>query len=150
DVATQTPGLQFPLGTAPANPISDGFFSASDLAVMPGSPNTVAVCRIAGSLSPPSTSLSVYDDGGKRPNDSIGVGREIEFSSLPTRIYSNPLSFGFGVSRHTVSVTGVSFEGATGAGKGGSIKYANGLIYTSQGSVFDPETGELKGTFSIG
>src|SRR5207244_3495982 len=84
-LVTQTAGLQFSLGTAPGNPISDGFFSASDLAAMPGSPGTVAVCRIAGS-SNPTTSLSVYDDGVKRLNDSNGVGREIEFSSSPTRI----------------------------------------------------------------
>jgi DNA-binding beta-propeller fold protein YncE len=149
DTATQTPGLQFTLGTSPANPISDGFYSAADLAAMPGSPNTVAVCRITSAFNP-STSLSVYDDGVKRPNDSNGVGTDIEFSSSPTRIYSTPLSFGSGIQRNVVSAAGVSFESASGAGKGGSIKYAGGLLYTSNGSVLDPETGELKGTFSLG
>ncbi|HEY6804279.1 MAG TPA: Calx-beta domain-containing protein [Pyrinomonadaceae bacterium] len=150
DTATQTPGLQFALGTSPANPISDGFFSASDLAPVPGSPNSVAVCRISSS-SNPETSLSIYDDGVKRSNDSNGIGREIEFSASASRIYSNPLSFGVGVQRHNVNAAGVSFESATGSvGKGGSIKFAGGLIYTSNGSVFDPETGDLKGTFSLG
>ncbi len=149
DTATQTAGLQFALGTSPANPISDGFYSAADLAAMPGSPGSVAVCRITSSFNP-STSLSVYDDGVKRPNDSNGVGRDIEFSSSPTRIYSIPFSFGFGVQRNAVSAAGVSFESSSGVGKGGSIKYAGGLIYTSNGSEFEPETSELKGTFSLG
>jgi hypothetical protein len=148
DTVTQTAGLQFSLGTSPANPISDGFYSAADLAVMPGSSNTVAVSRITSSFNP-STSLSVYDDGIKRPNDSNGVGREIEFSSTPTRIYSPGLN-GFGLQRNTISATGVSFESSTAAGKGGSIKFVNGLLYTSNGSVLDPETGELKGTFFLG
>jgi hypothetical protein len=148
DTATQTAGLQFSLGTAPANPISDGFYSAADLAAMPGSPGTVAVCRIAGSFNS-STSLSVYDDGVKRPNDSNGVGTDIEFPS-PTRVYSTILSFGAGVQRNVVSAAGVSFQSSSGVGKGGAIKLANGLMYTSNGSVFDPETGELKGTFALG
>ena len=48
----------------------------TDLAAMPGSPGTVAVCRIAGTFNS-STSLSVYDDAVKRPNDS-GSGADIE------------------------------------------------------------------------
>lgn len=148
DAATQTPGLQFSLGTWPGNQFSDGFFSAADLAPVPGSPGSVAVDRITSDINP-TTSLSVYDDGVKRPNDSNGIGREIEFSSLPTRIYSSP-QFGFGVQRNVVSAAGVSFESSSGGGNGGSINYAGGLIYTANGSVFNPETGELKGTFTIG
>ncbi|MDQ3806173.1 MAG: DUF4214 domain-containing protein, partial [Acidobacteriota bacterium] len=68
----------------------------------------------------------------------------------PTRLYSTPQSFGFGVQRFNVSAAGVSFDSTVGGGKGGTIKYFNGLIYTSNGSVIDPETGELKGTFSLG
>lgn len=148
DTVTQTPGLQFSLGTSPPNPISDGFFSASDLAVMPGSPNTIAVCRISSTFNP-FTSLSVYDDGIKRANDSNGVGREIEFSSSPTRIYSSGPGGSSGLQRNIVTAAGVALE-SSGPGTTGSIKFANGRIYMSNGPVFDAESGELKGTFFLG
>ncbi|HEV2860519.1 MAG TPA: Calx-beta domain-containing protein [Pyrinomonadaceae bacterium] len=147
DTATQAAGLQFSLGTAPANPISDGFYNAADLAAMPGSPGTVAVSRVAGGFSS-SNSLAVYDDGVKRPNTD-STGTDIEFAS-PARIYSTLLPFGPSIRRHAVNASGVSFDGSTGGGKGGSIRLADGLIYTSNGSVIDPETGELKGTFVLG
>jgi hypothetical protein len=87
DTTTQTAGSQFYLGNAPSNPISDGPYTAAGLAAMPGSPGTVAVSRIAGDFNF-STSLSIYDEGVKRPEDSDGAGRQVEFSSSPDRIYT--------------------------------------------------------------
>ena len=66
DTVTRRVGIAIPAGYFASNPISDGFFSAADLAPVPGSPGSVAVCRITSSFNS-STSLSVYDDGVKRP-----------------------------------------------------------------------------------
>src|SRR6185436_12056520 len=65
DVASHTATTQFRLG-------SDGgtgtFWTAGDLAVVPGNPNAVAIARIQPGLSPPGTGVAVYDNGVQRTN----------------------------------------------------------------------------------
>ncbi|HEX7312976.1 MAG TPA: Calx-beta domain-containing protein [Pyrinomonadaceae bacterium] len=142
DVPTQTAGQQFSLG-------SENFagpYFATDIEVMPGSPNTVAVARSNFS----STSVAVYDNGVKRANDGNGAGTDIEFGATNTRLYSNVSCCGTGIQRYAVSASGVTFESSASVGRAGAFAFAGGLLYTSGGSVIEPESGTLKGTFAVG
>ncbi|MCA1593526.1 MAG: DUF4214 domain-containing protein [Acidobacteria bacterium] len=137
DVASQTPGLQFPITN----------IRPTDMEVMPGSPQTLA-------LTSGSTPL-IFDDGVQRANSSsnfIRVG-QIEFSSNPTILYGyNNGDTGFDFFRMNIgSNSGItSFSSARGLAGGfnAGIKFADGRIYVTTGRVFDPETFRLLGTFS--
>ena len=144
DTATQTPGPQLDL----VGDASNGPYAASDIAVMPGSPQTVAV---AGTPGTGNGIVSVFDGTTPRPNRAGGVagggGREVEFGATGARLYSGIVSFSQGLSKYAVGAAGLTHEGSA-ATNGGSFRFANGLIYTANGSVVDPETNTLKGTIT--
>ena len=63
DLGTQTPGLQFPLG-------SDQFFGARiahDIQVLPGSPHAVAVAMGYRTVYPQFAGVAIFDNGVARP-----------------------------------------------------------------------------------
>lgn len=62
DVATQTPGQQFALGTGQFG----GQFFVEDMEVLPGNPEAVAVSRRNTSSSPRHEGVAVYDNGVRR------------------------------------------------------------------------------------
>jgi len=137
EVATQTPGLQFSTSTtAPA-----------DMEVVPGSPQSVAMTRGG------TTGVAIYDNGAQRPNTggffpSVGP---IEFGANPSILYGfNSFSTGFDVVKYNVDANGVTQAASYGAlllGFGNGFEFSNGLLYSSQGRVVDPETGTVAGTF---
>ncbi|MDT5063129.1 MAG: hypothetical protein QOH63_3588, partial [Acidobacteriota bacterium] len=131
DVASQTAGLQFYLG----NDNFNGPYSPASLAVMPGSPGTVAVAKNNGGTA-------IYDDGVQRPQASSSGG-SIKFGS-PTTLYS---SIG-AIQKLAVSASGLSLVSTTTTSSSGDIRYDNGLIYMASGVVVDPEAQIIKGTFS--
>ena len=132
DVSAQTAGLQFSLGNG-----SDGPYKATDIAVMPGSPGTVAVSRAFGGTA-------IYDDGVARAQTSAYSG-EIEFGAT-TRLYvgSNP------VQKLAVSQSGLAPDGSFLTASNGTIttQFVNGQFYLSSGVVVEPEAGLIKGRFS--
>jgi hypothetical protein len=139
DIPTQTPGLQFFLESEfLSNP-----FKAADLAPVPGTSNSVAVARVS---SFPFGLISIYDSGVKRSN-SASAGAEIEFGTSAARLYGSG-TFGGELTQFNVSASGLSFDSSFEVGNGGQLLFVNGLMYTANGSVFDPETGILKGTFT--
>ena len=137
DASSQTAGLQFSLG----NSSFDGPFRADDIAVMPGSPGTVAVSRNASG----SGGTSIYDDGVARArvaaNGSNSAGG-IEFGS-PSRLYagSGP------VVTYSVAADGLTQVKSMLTGANGTAQFAGGLLYLSGGAVVDPEAGVVKGRF---
>jgi hypothetical protein len=71
DIASQTAGLQFSLG-------SDSFFGplyVDDMEVMPGQPATVAVSRRYLSTSPRHAGVGIYDDGVVRSTTTADAHR---------------------------------------------------------------------------
>ena len=136
DIDTQAAGPQFAIpGARP-----------SDLEVMPGSPQTVAV--VSGEA------VNIYDDGVKRAattdfSTRVGV---IEFSSNPSRLYAyNTGSTGFNLYKLDVGASAISVAGQVGSlvssGFGANIDFLNGLLYVTNGRVIDPEAFRLVGTF---
>ena len=133
DLGTQTPGLQFSLGR---DSFSGPWFP-SDLAVMPGTPATVAV-----SFSGGGSGTALYDSGVRR--SQMQNAGSPQFRS-PTTLY---LGVNGAVQKLSVTASGLSLATTTSTGSSGSIIYTGGLVYQSGGVVVDPEAGVVKGTFS--
>ena len=133
DLASQTAGAQFNLGIN-----YDGPFVATDIAVMPGAPGTVAVAR-------GNSGAVVYDDGVGRTQTGNHTG-PVEFGATATRLYvgSSP------VQKYSVGAGGLTLDGSALTGRGGATFFDRntGLLFTSSGDVIDPEAGVMRGTFT--
>ena len=142
DIASGTPGLQFPTNYYFSHP--------ADIAVMPGSPGTIAV---AGDIE----GLAVFDNGVLRGQPVDGGAYAINSIA-----YSNDPNILYGYDNHSSGFELVRFSTASGGpvgtllasnligGYSTHIRHHNGLLYTSSGRVYDPEAKTLVGTFSGG
>jgi hypothetical protein len=146
DTATRTPGVQFNIGAD----------KPTDMEVVPGSPQSLAVAR--GSTSGFGSSVvAVYDNGVQRPNTSNGsiffIG-SIEFGATPSTLYGYNNSSGAELAKFELDASGVKPVTTmnnllTGSG-GGGIEFAGGRLYSSGGRVIDPEAKTLLGRFHTG
>ena len=138
EVASQTPGVQFNTGTS----------SAADLEVVPGSPQSLAIVKGFGE-----SSLTIYDNGVARPNTGGSFPQigPIEFGASPSVIYGfNSFSSSFDLVKYLVDANGVTQTSTTNnllSGFTAGLKFSNGLLYSGQGRVVDPEAKTLIGTF---
>jgi hypothetical protein len=153
DLATQTAGLTFSLGSDPFF----GPFNVEDMEVLPGSPQSIAISRKYKSVSPRHAGVAIYDNSVQRPTTTPGHtgSNVIEFSASASKLYGyNQETTEFGFRRMTVDAFGVtvldvfdSFMGDLISG-GVDIKFDGGRIYTTSGRVIDPEARTVVGTFS--
>ena len=140
DLATQTAGLQFSVGSHPMF----GPFTAQDIAVMPGSPGTVAIARQISGGSPRNKGVAIFDEGVQRPNTTSIFGPledSITFGGSGSVLYGyDNESSGFGFSRMTVSPDGVTINDSQQVfqGFGQRIVYQLGRVYGSFGQIIDP------------
>jgi uncharacterized repeat protein (TIGR01451 family) len=132
DLTTMTAGLQFSVGP----PSMYTAISATDLAVMPGSPNTVAVSTSAG--------IAIYDSGIARANSYPNSGY-FAFNYAGDKLYL--LNYNYAVLN--IDSTGVSSYTQNNTASYGSnpVRYDNGRVYTSSGTVLNADTGSLLATF---
>ena len=141
DTASRMPGLQFSL-TGPFGQL----FSADDIAVIPGNPNSVAVARMEFGSSPRHRGVAVYDDGVMRPNTAPNDqgSTVIEFSSSPAILYGyNNQTSDFSFRKMAVDASGVTVTSTTQSlmtGFGWDMQYDNGLLYMDNGKIINPET----------
>jgi hypothetical protein len=145
DTATRTPGLQFSLGQDSFH----GSYSTNDLAVAPGNPNAVAVARYYPAVSPSTAGVAIFDNGVQRPKTGPGhiEGADyLAFSATESKLYGTGTHYG--LRTMTIDASGVTAQGKTSFDVRGTIKFANGLVYSSGGQVINPDTGTLLGTFS--
>ena len=151
NLTTGTAGTQFSLGGGPG--VYNPPYTAADLAVIPGQPNTVAVYLNSGVLI-------VYDSGVARPNSSSGLNTyfnsnygSLAFGSSASTLYLNAQTIGTNIYALTIDSSGVTAAKNLGANAGGntvqSIQYDNNRIYAANGAVLDPSTGNQLGQFSI-
>jgi uncharacterized repeat protein (TIGR01451 family) len=110
---------------------------ASDLAVMPGSPSTVAVA--AGFVS-------IFDDATPRANSGTSGATALAFGSSSSTLYG----FQNGLSIFSVNSTGItSTTNPVNSGTySAELHYENGRLYLTSGGVLDGTTGSLLGTFA--
>ncbi|HEX8352073.1 MAG TPA: Calx-beta domain-containing protein [Pyrinomonadaceae bacterium] len=140
DLLTQTPGLQFAVGSQ----------IPADIEVMPGHPETLAVSPGVNF----STGVTLYDNGVARPRYGSGsfyAVLPIEFASDSVLYGYDSYSSGFELVKFNVDSTGVTTSSVTNrliSGYSTDIEYAGGLIYSTSGSVVDPEAKKPVGTFA--
>ena len=135
--AINVPGAQF----AP--------YVVEDIAVMPGSPDTVAVAR--GALgSGYYSAVALFDSGVQRPDVINGntTGASYFWIAFPnaTNVYMTDPA-GFQVA--TVTTTGLTNSGTTLNSYASQFATAGGLVFLGNGAVIDPSTGVTIGAFPV-
>jgi uncharacterized repeat protein (TIGR01451 family) len=151
DLASQSVGGTLTLGTnAYGSP-----FSVEDMAVLPGQPGSIAVSRQvpAGTASGfTHEAVAVYDGGIPRPNTGSAPAHYysdvIEFGNDASTLFAHN-SGGVGFNRLHVDAQGVTFLDNDPALLGNfnrvELEYAEGWLYSTDGSVIDPLAGLATG-----
>lgn len=128
---------------------------AGDIQVMPGSPKTVAVVRANPFSSPSAQDVAIFDDATMRPTTTASSRETIDaiaFSDSGASLYGlDNESSDFAFVRMNLDASGVTVQDSTwsllGWGYSAQMVYSSGLIYSTFGSVLDPSSLTLKGTF---
>jgi hypothetical protein len=134
---------QFSLGGGPG--VYNPPYTASALAAVPGSPDSVAVSS-TGSFDS-GADVTIFDSGIPRAKPSSGVGAgPLSFGSSSSILY---MANGSTIEQLTVDSTGITAGTALANTRGsvGSIQYDKGQLYLSTGQVLSASTGALLGTF---
>ena len=140
ELAAQKAGNQFSVGAG---------LRADDIAAVPGLPNSVAVVRANPNISPRTVDTTIYDNGVARPK--VGAaGNSLAFGLYGSRLYGyeNGLS-SFDLTTLLLVPDGLertNYQGGVIVGNC-TIQYANGLLYTNNGRVVDPEQRQQVGQF---
>jgi hypothetical protein len=148
ELPTDEATLQFAVG-------EDSFFGplyAEDIAVLPGGPGTVVISTYRKGVSPRHGGVFVYDDGIQRPvgtGDHTGSNR-IEVLDASTLIGYNNETTEYGLRRLIVTVDGIVQDEVKRdiiAGFSVDIRIVGDRLYSTVGTVVDPVTLTLVGSF---
>ena len=143
DTVNQIAGTQFAIGSASDDPLT-----ATDIAVVPGDPNTVAVARFRNETSS-GQGVAIFQNGVRLPN--VGTGHTagvnyLAFSNSPAILYGGGNNYG--LKTMTVDGNGVTLQPLPETPYDiERIKFDGGKIYTSDGQVIEPQSRALLGTF---
>lgn len=145
DLTTSTPGIQFSLGggSGTYNPPN----SPTAIAIMPGSPNTVAVGFSNATWW--NGGITIFDSGVPRSNSSNTGGaitgvNGVAFDPSGTKIYAA----GQGYAAYPVTSSGVGTALVTNSSYSSDLRLDNGRVYLTNGVVLDAATGNQLGVFS--
>jgi hypothetical protein len=139
DLTSQTLGAQFTLG-------GNGTYTVSDLAVLPGSPSSVAVARS------PDAGVAIYDNGIQRPVvTNQATINAIAFANSATSLYgADSEDSGFEFTAMSVNSSGVTITAAVdGIPMGRPLVFDNGVLYGGLGRAVDPATQNVVGSFPL-
>src|SRR5215831_20205139 len=152
NLSSFTAGPKFSLGTASAG---CGVLRAFDLQVLPASPQSVAIILLPANCS--GFTVSVYDNGVRRPNTTPANGPQISsiaFSQVSSILYgldggpSSAIFVTMAVDSQGVSITNTT-SGLFPGGELIRIQFDAGRIYASNGAVIDPVSRTLVGRFQL-
>jgi hypothetical protein len=148
--------LNYSLGTA-----SGGPFYALDLQAAPGAPHTAAVSLAVSSSTPVAQGgITIFDDATARPTTTPGFGGtghlfdSLQWGSDATALYAaNYEDDGFDFYTLAVNSSGVTLVNDylhTFVSFSNRIHYDPGtkLVYANDGTIVNPTTGAVVGTFS--
>jgi uncharacterized repeat protein (TIGR01451 family) len=117
---------------------------ATSMAVLPGSPSSVAVA----SGSPANGGVAIYDSSAERAKVANSGATYLTFGASASTLYgwtyTGPLSV------FTVDATGIaaSVNLPSPSTSSTDLQYDNGRLYLTSGAVLDPGSGNLLGTFA--
>jgi hypothetical protein len=143
-LAAGSVSLSFTLGSTVSGPMQ-----ATDIAVMPGQPSTIAVMCGDGSGQ---TELRIYDGATLRPQTLSGTGiTRLAFGANAS------LLFGFDNATtdrgfYVVSVNGSgvalsSYMASSPFERGGGIAYGSGFVFSTSKGIFNPSTFQMRYPF---
>jgi hypothetical protein len=151
DLAALTAGTVFHLG----NSANFGPLYANELAVMPGSPNTVAVSRRADNVSPSYQGVVIYDNGVARPTIVSGFtgSNTIGFGAADTLYgYNNEVS-DFTMYRMSINASGISVAASAQDVIYGfyvTIVTDGDTVIASNGTAVAGQSLTILGTYAVG
>jgi DNA-binding beta-propeller fold protein YncE len=140
----------------PFYPNSTERLAVEDLQVQPGHNNVVAASLYMRFSSPHHVTLAIFKDGVQLPSQtpirSDGGPNYIRFGAAPEELFGLSIESG-PVKRFAIGPTGI--ESTTTYGNAFDVylsrtprmEYANGRLYANNGSVLDPITMKLLGTY---
>ena len=149
DLATMTAGTSFTLG--PSTFL--GLPYPGQIAVMPGSPNTVAVSRIAPGYSPDYQGVAIFDSGVMRPTvDNTFSGADaIAFGSDPSTLYGyDQEDSAYTLYTFSITSAGISVENSADSiitGFNVNIIAEGSTIFATSGAAVNGSSYELLGTY---
>jgi hypothetical protein len=162
NLANQAVDLTIALGNDPTPGGGLGPMYAEDIAVLPGSPQSIAVSLKNLCCSPRHMGVAVFDGVNRRTNmtPTHTGSNAIEFSATADTLYgytNEQTSFGFfrmAVDASGVTVTDVQESlpnppGALIEGFNVDIRFNAGRIYGTTGAVVDPVNRTILGTFIL-
>lgn len=124
---------------------------AQEIEVVPGQSQSVAVALQDQGFS--HQGVAIYDNGVARPNRAPQSPQNdvIEFAGAGTLFGYNTTNSEFGLHRFTVDANGLT-PGSTISNmikSNADIRFDNGLLFASNGIVFDPQTSAIVGAFQL-
>ncbi len=151
DLTTATAGPQVSLGGGPG--IYNPPYTAVSLAAVPGQAKSVAVYATDGVVR-------IFDDGVVRANDSSKLGLStyfvqnvgaLAFGKSASELFVTSTAVSQALYKLDVDATGITSAHPIGTGQvGQGMQYDNGRLYFDNAIVFDAETGNKAGQFSLG
>jgi len=147
DLVAMTADAPFAVGNDP----SYGPLYPSDIARMPGFPDTIAVSLHRHGVSPDYAGVAIFDAGVRRPtviNDFFGPV-SLAFGADAATLYGFDRDNQAVLSRSLVDASGVTVQTTQSlpALYGSDIRFDAGRIYSTKGAVFD-DTFALVGTYA--
>jgi len=149
DVTSQTPGLEFTLGSDS----TFGPFYAEDIETQPNSSSVVAVSLKNLGVSPRHAGVAIFENGIVRSTMTARHtgSNVIEFSSSESTLYGyNNETTEFGIRTMSVDTSGVTTDNVARnliSGFGIDFEFDNGRLYASNGTTVDASSLIIAGTF---
>ena len=132
--------------------VSDCFY-ATDIRVMPGHPETIAVAAKCNQYAPYPV-VAIFDDGVRRPSIATGDsnGDKLCFGATGDMLWGyDSFDTSFAFSQFHVDTQGVSLIGKAAEGvlfgANQKLEFSDGLLYTTNGRAVYPERQIFDGRF---
>jgi len=148
DLSSLTAGIQFGLGNDP----SFGPYHAQEIAVMPGTPASIAVSLIQFGGD---GNVAIFDSGVMRGsiNPNVPYANAIAFGPSATSLFGyDNYSSSFGLTAYTIDPSGISsfmYASQVITGFGVTFVVDNSILYATSGAVVDGASLQLMGTYNL-
>jgi uncharacterized repeat protein (TIGR01451 family) len=152
DLPAGTATLSFAVGAHP-DPLNPVPYGVDDMEVLPGQPHALAISRrraATATWASANVGIAIYDDGVTRSLTSAGVPETdtIEFGTTASDLYgyNRPVALSIGsrsFRRLGVNSSGVTLRDSDSTlitGQAEDIRCEAGLLFTTGGSLIDPQT----------
>jgi hypothetical protein len=147
-----TPDISLPLGST----FGGGGLWGGDMRVMPGAPHTLLVACSIDAVPQQASGLLIFDDATPR-GPALGASTQppfvstLEFGATTSALYGGTIGQPYlDLYALSISSSGAQLVSDTQHVGSGRLHYANALLYTDDGKVYDPATQTVVGHYPGG